>query len=157
MTAVATLSFPERRAGGLIIQHRGAREYRSLTAMLSQRHDFGGQPSRSHSLLLPASRHARFDAGEIAACRLNVGGGLDLLEHLQRRPTGVSCFREPLGTALAPAQLAECIAEVVLGLGPLERHVGTGSNLERRPKGGNRFVEPLDAALALAERLQCGG
>src|SRR5206468_1978170 len=101
----------------------------------------------------PASHHARFDAGEVAARRLDVGSGLDLLEHLQRRPTGVSRFGEPLRTALAPAKLAERIAEVVLSLGPLDRHVRAGSDLERGPKGGNRFLEPVDAALAFAKRL----
>src|SRR5437588_148729 len=78
-------------------------------AMLSHR------PSRPHGLLLPVSRHARFGAGEIAAGRLDVGRGLDLLEHLQCRPIGGNRFRQPLLVALAHAKLAQRVAEVVLG------------------------------------------
>src|SRR5215467_15613499 len=33
-----------------------------------------------------ASGQTRFYTGEIAACRLDIGGGLDFLEHLQCRP-----------------------------------------------------------------------
>src|SRR5215471_20093294 len=86
--------------------------------------------SRPDSPLLAFSRHARLGAGEIAAGRLDVGDGLDFLKDLQRRPIGGNRFRQPLLVVLAHAKLAQRIAEVVLGPGPLDRHIRAGSDLE---------------------------
>jgi hypothetical protein len=53
--------------------------------------------------------------------------------------------------ALPLAEHAECIAEIILGHGPVERHARAGSFLQGVAKGGDGLVEPRRPALPLAE------